>query len=527
VDWGVFASGGYFPFLGAALSMEVRCERCRTEYEFDEARIAESGTTVRCANCQHVFKLRKKTLVVTVPLKPGETDKTHAPLLRSQEGATPPPQVEKAPREWKVRQAGGNVFGFRELTTLQKWIVEKKVARDDEISLTGESWKRLGQIPELACFFEVVDKAGLVQPSTPADGAVPVPVSNGVSQPLPPIAAPAPKPPSAPHNILGAPVLAQEGLSPHPSAPVSFPNFVHSKNLDDLPSDDEFEPPRKGGLPAVLAALLVVAGAGYWGYTQYGNEVRQFISSFSSSPPEEAPPEPAAPPPSQVATPSPSPASPRPAQPAQPPASVPKAESTPEPPAVAKTPELPESPAKAAEEAPAKAPAATAAAGSAGEKPGAAEQGPTDAVPPAPDKEVAEAPSAEAAPAGAKAPPARPRNFEWYMGQGDKLRQRNKPGAALEAYRKAAEISPERSEPVAARGLALLDMGNRGAAEAAFVQALQMSPENGLALVGLAETYRVEGRREEALKYYEKYLEVVPNGPEAQAARLAIEQLQE
>src|SRR2546423_1081542 len=64
-----------------------------------------------------------------------------------------------AAREWKVRQANGNVFTFKELTTLQKWIVERKVSRDDEISLTGESWKRLGNIAELASFFQVVDEA--------------------------------------------------------------------------------------------------------------------------------------------------------------------------------------------------------------------------------------------------------------------------------------------------------------------------------------------------------------------------------
>ena len=58
-----------------------------------------------------------------------------------------------------MRQANGNVFTFKELTTLQKWIVERKVARDDEISLTGESWKRLGNIAELASFFQVVDEA--------------------------------------------------------------------------------------------------------------------------------------------------------------------------------------------------------------------------------------------------------------------------------------------------------------------------------------------------------------------------------
>jgi tetratricopeptide (TPR) repeat protein len=59
--------------------------------------------------------------------------------------------------EWMIRQRNGSVFRFKELTTLQKWIVERKVARDDEISKTGQTWKRLGNIAELATFFQVLE----------------------------------------------------------------------------------------------------------------------------------------------------------------------------------------------------------------------------------------------------------------------------------------------------------------------------------------------------------------------------------
>ena len=64
-----------------------------------------------------------------------------------------------AQREWKIRQPNGNAYVCKELTTLQKWIIEGKVGRDDEISLSGETWKRLGNIPELASFFQVVEDA--------------------------------------------------------------------------------------------------------------------------------------------------------------------------------------------------------------------------------------------------------------------------------------------------------------------------------------------------------------------------------
>ena len=58
--------------------------------------------------------------------------------------------------------ATGDVFRFRELTTLQQWIVERKVSRDDEISRSGDNWKRLGGIAELESFFHVVEQAEAV-----------------------------------------------------------------------------------------------------------------------------------------------------------------------------------------------------------------------------------------------------------------------------------------------------------------------------------------------------------------------------
>ena len=77
------------------------------------------------------------------------------------------------------------------------------------------------------------------------------------------------------------------------------------------------------------------------------------------------------------------------------------------------------------------------------------------------------------------------------------------------------------------RGLAMLDMGNRLQAEGLFLQALKLNPRYGVAIMGLAETYRGLGRNEEAAKYYERYLDVLPSGPEAQVARTALQKLQQ
>jgi len=143
--------------------MDVRCERCRAQYVVDDARVSEAGVKVACTQCGHGFLLRKKTLAVTVPLKGGDAD-VPIPIadLASQGGAPEAPGAEAAPRsEWRLRQSGGAVFPFRELSTLQRWIVERKASRDDEVAAgaEGDAWRRLGDIPELQSFFKLLEKA--------------------------------------------------------------------------------------------------------------------------------------------------------------------------------------------------------------------------------------------------------------------------------------------------------------------------------------------------------------------------------
>ena len=126
--------------------MDVRCERCKTEYEFDDARITHEGVTVKCTQCGYLFRVKKSA---------------DAPI--------PPPADAEAgdDRQWMIRRADGQVMRFKELTTLQRWIVERKVTREDEISRTGSVWKRLGGIAELASFFQVVENAQALGPSAP------------------------------------------------------------------------------------------------------------------------------------------------------------------------------------------------------------------------------------------------------------------------------------------------------------------------------------------------------------------------
>ncbi|MEO1227422.1 MAG: tetratricopeptide repeat protein [Myxococcota bacterium] len=84
--------------------------------------------------------------------------------------------------DWLVRLESGRLVSFRELTTLQKWIVEGRIGRDDAISRDGRTWKRLGSIGELDSFFTVYERAKRRRQGTATDGeAPPRSISNSTS----------------------------------------------------------------------------------------------------------------------------------------------------------------------------------------------------------------------------------------------------------------------------------------------------------------------------------------------------------
>ena len=173
--------------------MDVRCERCATVYEFDEAQIGPNGVTVKCAQCGHLFKVRRKEASeaetreapkpavppvpnratplqfgLTQPPSPPATPlpKTAIPMSPTAQASTPPrlPPATAAGvvayEFWTVKiTSTGESFRFREMTTLQQWIVERKVGREDAVSRTGDGWRRLGTIPEFDPFFNIVDRA--------------------------------------------------------------------------------------------------------------------------------------------------------------------------------------------------------------------------------------------------------------------------------------------------------------------------------------------------------------------------------
>lgn len=158
--------------------MDVTCNRCNTAYEFEEALVSSRGTTVKCTECGHLFK-----------------------VLRAASAALPGDNPH-----WTVRQPDGHCTRLDTLAELPRLIADGKLGRDDELSRTGKVWRRLGDIAELDEHFVAADRRGPSRRLTPA-AAEPAASSEltTVRKPLlrprvEPAAQPEPSPPPAPQR---------------------------------------------------------------------------------------------------------------------------------------------------------------------------------------------------------------------------------------------------------------------------------------------------------------------------------------
>jgi predicted Zn finger-like uncharacterized protein len=507
------------------LAVDVQCERCGTSYALDAARLGEAGARVRCARCGHVFLVPKSA---ETPPPPART------LTQGIEGAR---------REWRVRRKDGTLSSLRELTTLQRWIVEGKLGREDEVGLDGENWRQLGTIPDLGAFFVAADaKARVivleeelarakgappvaappapVPPSAPALPTATVPAAAAPPQDVTRLPPPARMVTSAgvvPVQVPRVPTVSVRAV-PQAEAPKE-PAFTRTAaGLGVAPTDD-WEPPKlrrgMGAWVVVLLLLILSAGLGLWGYfyiwvpereRAHAEQARNSKLEQEQSEHE---------------------------------AKLRAAEQR------AKDELLQTLAASQAKDGGMAAPA------DAGPPPrGALEIAPPAPPPPSPQEARVSAPTLVAAPtapaharqaaespedaAASTAPSAAPaiahgsaQTFEEWMAEGNKRRTHERASSALAAYDRALALKPQSSDAHAGRGLALLDLGRRPEALAEFQRALELDPRDGVAVLGLAETYRSLGRSEEARRAYQRYLDGWPTGAEARAARAALESLKE
>src|ERR1044071_7128738 len=120
--------------------MDVRCERCETEYELEDSSVNDAGAAVQCTTCGHRFIVTK----ASAALPPQAALPT--PVVGHQAAAGPALDTEPQVPPRTLSTDNGKVPRFRDLNTLQKWIVERKVSRSDRLSHAGGPWLALGDM---------------------------------------------------------------------------------------------------------------------------------------------------------------------------------------------------------------------------------------------------------------------------------------------------------------------------------------------------------------------------------------------
>ncbi|MDO9015799.1 MAG: zinc-ribbon domain-containing protein [Deltaproteobacteria bacterium] len=209
--------------------MDVVCERCKAEYEFDDALVSERGTTVKCTNCSHQFKIFRPT---------SESD---------------------AAKVWNLRRPDGTVIPFDSLAVLQKWILEGKVSKMDEISRAGEGWKSLGAIAELESFFATAELRA--SQNAPGRTGQRFPSMSGVRAPTPApgISRSNPARASRPPPAMSSPTIRPGGAAP-PPPPVSLRAPSHG-GASPPPVPNALRGPsavKSGGAPAAPNTMVQI-----------------------------------------------------------------------------------------------------------------------------------------------------------------------------------------------------------------------------------------------------------------------------
>lgn len=247
--------------------MNIRCENCGAEHELDPpAWVLSSGRPFRfrCSVCGHSQMAEPPTALA---LPDGASDvppepRSMTPAAGSDGDATPVRAT--APRE--AAPAGGEaaseadsvflkqdgkVYLVKDWATLQRWIMERRVGREDLVSEGGVRWEPIGSRPELGSFFAAVEQLEAAELAGLHGGDTPFPTEESgweASEPERP-------PPSGLARLddetegvpLGLPPLPTEDLDPRSGAPAedeAYPEQPPSRLSAASPPESELlDPP--------------------------------------------------------------------------------------------------------------------------------------------------------------------------------------------------------------------------------------------------------------------------------------------
>ena len=168
--------------------MLTRCTHCSTEYVLEDASIPATGLSLQCSECNQVF------------------------------GVLPTQGPPAAASTWQVRLLSGAIYEPGDLATLQRWIIERRLGRDDLLTQDGSTWQRLGNIPDLGPFFAAVpDPNAEIRMAPPP--VRPAPTQPVILPTAPPMRVTPPARPSQP----AMPVLSNQNYQNDSSDYVTLP----------------------------------------------------------------------------------------------------------------------------------------------------------------------------------------------------------------------------------------------------------------------------------------------------------------
>lgn len=492
--------------------IDVRCPQCATIFELDERQMRGGAATLQCSVCEHLFRIESSQRI---------------------------PEQENH-RRWMVRtRQRGDILYFTGFDTLHRWIIERRVSLQDEISRTGSRWTKLEQVGEFAPIFQVVESISMLTggQSPPAEAPpsrapqlntpTPAPKQHTVQQfaqprqplpkpqqamqapqaPRPQPPQPQPQPPQqpqrAPHHATPVPPSPRQG-TPAPSprqTPLAQPQLAAppaasdeaSWSLDQLVPATQLQGERFGAdeddvevevqapkrrAPLMIMSLLLLVGLGVGAFMAKD----QLMALL-------APPAPT----STPAT------------------------------AISETPVKPKPPAEASAPDAAQAALMQAYDVAAGAMLEAHLLKVTSSEQEAQLKLALAISHAQEEAAKEASPP----DAADLIKKGDRAFSRDKYDQARGFYHQALELESRNTNAITGLGWSLFMMGKTDAAIAQFQRAIHVNEGHEDAYIGLGKAERSRGRLKQALDAYEDYLRRFPSGKKASIAKYQRDQLKQ
>ena len=119
-----------------------------------------------------------------------------------------------------------------------------------------------------------------------------------------------------------------------------------------------------------------------------------------------------------------------------------------------------------------------------------------------------------------------PKNLNALISLGNMMMDSSRFSEAVDAYQKALDIDPKNADVRVDMGTCYKNMGKPDIAVKEYRQALEVNPKHLHALKNMGIVYAYDLRdSKEAVKAFEKVLEVAPNDPDAERVKQEIQKL--